>query len=660
MSDTDILKEAQEAFAECEERERENRKAAEDDIRFARLEEQWDATVRADREREGRPCLTINKLAPVIRQVVNDSRQNKPAIKVLPQDSKADPETAEIYTGLIRNIETSSDADIAYDTAVDSAVTCGMGYFRINLRYACDDNWEQDIVFDRVADPFAVYGDPNSTTADGSDWNVAFVSEMMAKKAFQKQFKGAAEVDWTANDFPHHWEEGDKIRVAEYWTREEIKRKIVLLSAPMVQDGPLVIDLKEYEKNKAFFDAAGITLEGPPREVMSHKVTQRLLTGTEVIQKTDWAGRYIPIVPVYGDEINLGGKRYLRSLIRSAKDSQKMFNYWSTTMTEVVALAPKAPWVGPVGSFETDQAKWETANKASHATLEYDNKGQAPMRQPFAGVPAGAMQEAMNASDNIKAVTGIYDASLGAKSNETSGRAIMARQREGDVSTFHFIDNLSRSIRHGGRILIDLIPKIYTQDRIVRVLGEDGAATTVPLGQPTKTKEGKERVYDLSVGKYDLAVKAGPSFTTRREEAAQQMIELIRAHPAAAPVIGDKLVSFLDLPGGDEIAERLKKMLPPQLQEGGEGEQGGIPPQVQQMIQQGQQALQEQGVQIQELEAQLQKAELNTQIKSAELAIKEQELGIKQFEAETDRMRLEIELRQPAELPSGQSEQEAA
>jgi len=216
---------------------------------------------------------------------------------------------------------------------------------------------------------------------------------------------------------------------------------------------------------------------------MSHKVTQRLLTGAEVLETNDWAGRYIPLVPVYGEEVNVEGKRYLRSLIRDAKDPQRMFNYWRTTTTELVALSPKAPFIGPKGAFQTDQAKWETANTDTHAYIEYDGN-VPPQRQAFAGVPAGALQEALNASDDMKAIIGMYDASLGARSNETSGRAILARQREGDVSTFHFIDNLSRAIEHAGRILIDLIPKVYTGERIVRVLGQDGAAASVQLGKP--------------------------------------------------------------------------------------------------------------------------------------------------------------------------------
>jgi hypothetical protein len=612
----DDVREALDAFAECEERDRDNFSAGQDDIRFARLEEQWPEGVRVQRMREGRPCLTINKLPAFIRQVVNDARQNKPAIKVQPQDSGADPQTADLISGLIRNIETTSDADVAYDTAVECATTNGFGYFRVNLRYANDDSWEQDIVIERVADPFSIHGDPYSTGADSADWNIAFATEMMPKRAFEAHFPGAAPIDWAGrDDSPTGWREGHTVRVAEYWTREAVKRQIVLLS-----NGE-VVDLKDFERDRGMYAQAGVAVIGQPRDVASHRVTQKLMTAKEVLSVTPWAGRYIPIIPVYGDEVNLGGKRHFRSLIRSAKDSQMNFNFWRTVGAELVALAPKAPFIGRKGAFETDRDKWETINGESHAYVEFDGP-EAPMRQPFAGVPAGALQEALNASDDIKSIIGVYDAGLGARSNETSGVAIDSRKLEGDVSTFHFIDNLSRGIRHGGRVIIDLIPHVYTPGRVVRVLGLDGVATTARLGtagQAATPVSGQvDRIYDLTAGKYDLTVSAGPSYTTRREEAAEQMTELIRAYPPAAPILGDLLAKNLDWPGADEIATRLQALLPPALRGGGAG---------------GNAAVTDLQQQVASLTAQLTALARD---KSAE----QQKLAIDQYRAETERMQV--------------------
>ena len=624
MTEDDMLKDAREAFELACEHEAENRREALDDLRFARLGEQWPDKIRKDRELDGRPCLTINRLPAFIRQVVNDGRQNKPAIVCHPVDSGADPETAEIFNGLIRHIEQSSDAEVAYDTALDFAVTCGLGYFRINTRYATDDGFDQDLAIERVANPFSVYGDPESTAADSADWNTAFVVDTLPRAAFEARWKGADAVDWEADDYGRlsgPWLDGDRVMVAEYWRRERVTKTILALS-----DGQ-VVEEGVYRAQKAMFDALGVKPVGRPRPVAGQKVTQRILTGAEVLETVDWAGRFIPIVPVYGEELMIDGRRRLRSLVRDAKDPQRMFNYWRTTSTELVALAPKAPLIGRTGAFETDSAKWATANVQSHAYIEYDGP-EPPIRQGFAGVPAGALQEAMNASDDMKSIMGLYDASLGARSNETSGRAIMARQREGDTSTFHYIDNLTRAIRHAGRILIDLIPKVYGTSRVVRVLGPDGSAQSVGVAPGGQAGGGKAaealkavgRIYDLGAGKYDLTVRSGPSFTSRREEAATQMIELIRAYPAAAPLLGDLLARNLDWPGADEIAQRLSALLPPVLK--------GAPPEVEQA------------------KAQLgQLAQALTAAKAEIAALKQdrsheaRKLEIEAFEAETNRMR---------------------
>ena len=196
MSDDDILAEARAAFARAADAEAETRCEALDDLRFARLGEQWPASVLNDRAREGRACLTVNRLPAFIRQVVNDARQNKPAIAVHPVDDGADPATAEVFNGLIRHIEQSSDAEVAYDTALDFAVTGGFGYFRINTRYAADDGFDQDIAIERVANPFSIYGDPEGAAADSSDWNTAFVVDSLPRAAFAARWKGAEAVDW--------------------------------------------------------------------------------------------------------------------------------------------------------------------------------------------------------------------------------------------------------------------------------------------------------------------------------------------------------------------------------------------------------------------------------------------------------------------------------
>lgn len=646
----DILTDAKEAFDQAVDAERENREVGLEDLKFSRLGDQWPEKIRKQRETDGRPCLTLNRMPSFRRQVVNDARQNKPSIKVHPVDSGSDRKTAEIINGLFRNIEYSSDADVAYDTGVECAVDCGFGFWRIDIDYAHEDTFDLDIAIRRVANPFSVYGDPSSTSADSSDWNTAFHVDRMEKDEFERHHKGAEKVDWEFDyqDIGGEWFDGEHVMVADWWVREEVDKTIALLS-----DGQ-VIDAAQLDQLQDWLFASGITVQGE-RQTRGFKVTRHKLTGAEVLSSEPWPGKFIPIIPVYGDEFYVEGKRYLRSLIHSAKDAQRQYNYWRTTATELVALAPRVPFIGPVGAFSTDGAKWATANIENHAFAEYDviadaPDGGRPTRQPLdSGGAAGAMQQALTASDDMKSIIGIHDASLGARSNETSGRAIMARQREGDVATFHFIDNLTRAIRHTGRVVLDLIPHVYSDKRIVRILGEDGSEESKPVNQPVEVTDddgnvmmepetgpdgqplmqqvmdqmgqpvmgpdgqpqmqpvmrARTEVYDLTAGKYDLVVSSGPSFTTRREESANQMIQMIQANPALAPIIGDLVAKNLDWPGADEIQKRLQKILPPQLAE------NAIPPELQKQIEEGQQRL----AQLEQENAQLKSTEQREMMK---------------------------------------------
>ena len=662
MSDKDTLAEALEHFKLSEEAESENRKAWIDDVRFARLGEQWPDGVKRQREIDGRPCLTINRMPAMLRQVVNDARQNKPAIKVHPVDSGAKRETAEILNGLIRNIEYTSNADVAYDTALDHAVTGGFGYFRIDVDYACDDEFDLDIKICRIANPLTVYGDENSTAADSSDWNKAFITELYTESEFEKRWKGAEKSNWESSyrDLPDGWRDNELVRVAEWWTREEVPAKLLKLS-----DG-MVLYVNEYMRIKDILDAQGITVVGE-RDTKTNKVKQKIISGAEVLEENEWAGKYIPIVPVYGDEVMVEGKRHWISLTRWAKDPQQMFNYWRTASTELVALAPKAPYLGPKGAFNTDANKWATANNVSYPYIEYDGSVM-PQRQPFAGPPAGALQEALNASDDMKSTMGIYDAALGARSNETSGRAILQRQRESDTATFNYIDNLSRAIRHAGRVMVDLIPKVYNAPRIIRVIHEDGSNESVPINQPftpdqakspqaqayeagktQETVDGLTRIYDVTTGKYDVTCEAGPSFSTKREEAAAQMMELGRMFPPMMQVAGDLLVKNLDWPGADDIADRLKAMLPPQLQ-GQSPQVMQMRQQMQQMDQMAKQAVGQLNQQIAQLQQQLQQEKSHDAQAMLQADIDRKKLEIDEYNAVTNRMKVTAPAMTPQDI----------
>ncbi len=673
--DKDTLSQDRDEFKSCMESETKQRKASQDDLEFALLEKQWPEADRAQREEDGRPVLITNYLPAFLKQVTNDARLSRPAINVKPMGGEATKSTAEILSDIVRNIEAQSQAPAVYDTAFEFAVACGFGYFRVNVDYACDDEWDQDITLSRISNPFSVYGDYEGKEATSIDWNRAFVTDWYSKTAFERKWgkdaKASSFEDDSSGDYDEEWFKDKRIRVAERWLRDEVPATLVKLT-----DGTVML-ADEYMRQKPNFDAQGLTVQGE-RETRTYKVKQRLITGTDILEENDWLGKFIPIIPMYGEEVNINGKRHFISLVRRAKDAQRMVNYWKTVSTELVALAPKAPYIGAVGQFDTDAAKWQTANRINWDHIEYDViAGQPPpQRQPFAGVPTGALQMEMGAHDDMKTIMGLHDASLGARSNETSGKAIMARQREGDVSTYNFVDNRNRAVEHGGRIIIDLIPKVFSAERIMRCIQEDGSTYIVPVNQPVANKDEYERVmqppqpmgpmdpgagvqpdsggppeyvklppeeemasmhpeqmaqlkaitkvFDLTTGKYDVVVTAGPSFTSRREEASQQMMEFIRIFPASAPLIGDLLAKNLDWPGAEQVSERLKAMLPPQAQS-----------QVNPMVQQLQQMLQQQGQQAQQQVGQLQQQIADFQ---RQLGDKQAEQQRAMYDAQTKRM----------------------
>ncbi len=620
MNDEDKLKDIREAFKICEEAEAANRHQAMDDLEFGRQGIQWPEEVKRQRERDRRPCLTVNRMPTFIRQIVNDARMNKPAIKCHPVDSNADVETAKVLNGLIRQIEISSNADSAYATAIDNAVSMGFGYFRVDIDFAHNDTFERDIKINRIMNPFSVYRDPRSTAVDSSDWNMCFVTELLTHDEFEANYPDAEKTDFESQSFEQRdnlWYTDETIRVAEYWSREEIDKEILLLN-----DGT-VVDKNVFDERSDVLTMSGIQPVNS-RMTKSSRIKQCFVTGSEILSEIEWSGHFIPIVPVYGEEVVVGENRNFHSLIHFAKDSQQMYNFWRTAAAELVALAPKAPWIGPIGAFNTDQAKWATANSTNHAFLEYDG-GQAPQRQPFAGVPAGAIQEALNSSDDIKSVIGMTSASN--MQGEISAKALAARQREGDVATYHFVDNLSRAIRHAGKIIVDLIPYVYNEARVMRVLGEDNTAKTVAINQPVQMDEGEEpRIFDLTTGKYDVVVKLGPSFNTQRQEAADQMMLLVQQFPQAAPIIGDLIAKNLDWPGAEEMAERLQKLLPSQIK--------GVDPETQKLKAQ----LTEATAIIQQLQADRTIYEQKNQIEAGELALKAEKIVVDKYRAETDRM----------------------
>lgn len=644
--------------------EQENRQYMLDDFRFRAASPdnfyQWPDAIRSKRETDPsgqRPCLTINKLPQHVNQVTNDIRQNRPAIKVIPVDDKADPEVAEVLNGVIRHIQYASDADIAYDTAADNQVVAGVGYIRVLTDYVDDESFDQDIKIERIRNIFTVYDDPDIIDPTGSDRKFLFITEMMSHKEFEEQYPDADVVDWDQiglGDPGARWYEKDRVRVAEWWRCEYEMKTLSLWASGQTTIG-------DQDPIELGFALAG---EKPvkTREVNARKIMFRKICGHQILEESEWPGRYIPVARVVGNEYDIEGKITLSGLVRNAKDAQRMYNYWASQEVEMLALAPKAPFIAAAGQIEGYEHQWKNANTVNFAVLEYNpivdtEGGQQAFPPPMRAVPpqpsAGILQAKLGASDDIKTTTGQYDASLGQKSNETSGKAILARQREGDIGTFQYVDNLSRAIRFVGRIIVDLIPKIYDTQRVARILGEDDGVDMAKLDpnqqqavqsvtDPTTGKE-IEKIYNPGVGRYDVAVVVGPSYTTKRQEALDAMTQMVQGNPQLWQVIGDLLVKNQDWPGADDMAKRLKAMLPPQLQEK-DGDED-MPPRARQMLEQ---AL----AQSEQFQAALKQMSAEMADLKSDKDYKQQELMIKHYQAETDRIKVTQPAMTPQELAS--------
>jgi hypothetical protein len=581
-----FLAQAKERFNLAAEAEDEQRRLALDDLTFL-SGQQWPLEVRQARDLDHRPCLTINRLPQYSRQIINEVRQNRPSIKVNPVDDKADLDTAKIFQGIVRHIEYASHADVAYDTGFEACVNKGLGYWRVVTAFCDPMSFDQDIYIKRIRDSFTVYLDPHSQEPDGSDTNWGFVFDEMSADDFKAQYPNAElshMEDWTSlGDTSRNWVQKDSVRVAEYFYKTFKEVELALLGdrsvvpVDQVKDGMVVVST---------------------RKTTLPAIKWAKINGIEVLEETDWPGQWIPIIPVIGNELIVDGKRILEGIIRHAKDPQRMYNYWASAETETIALAPRAPFIGVEGQFK-GHPEWKTANTMNHAYLEYapvsigGSPAPPPQRNVYEAPTQAITQARVQSADDLKSTTGMYDATFGNRSNEQSGRAIERRNQQAQTTNYHFVDNLSRAIRHTGRIIIDLIPKIYDAPRAARIIGEDGEVDIVRVNEIFQ-EAGQNKIYDLSKGTYDVTVSTGPSYETKRQEASATMLDFQKALPPPQQgVISDLIARNMDWSGAELIAERLKKSLPPGIAEQDDKDKQPLPPQVQQQMMQMNQTIEQ-------------------------------------------------------------------
>lgn len=615
----DVLARVRKRFDRCVAAEGDNRSAALDDLKF-KAGDQWPQDVAAQRNFDKRPCLTINKLPTFVNQITNDLRQNRPTINVSPVGDRGDPEVAKMYRGLIRAIERDSHADIAYDTAVDGAVSNGFGYCRLDTEHESPTDFNQVIAIRRIRNPFTVYLDPDHQEPDGSDSRFGFVTEMVPRSEFEDEYPDATPVPFVQSGIGEsfrNWISQDTIRIAEYFEVGHSMRTLVQLSNGFTgwED-----ELSEEVKQAIADDVIEVVNE---RQSSERKVHWYKCTSLEIVEDRETVWGWVPLIKFIGTEIDIEGKVQLAGVIRNAKDPQRMYNYWSTAETELIALAPKAPWVIEEGQLEGHEAEWKQANIRSYPYLAYKASSVAgkpappPQRQQFAQVPAGVVNAKQGAAQDMMATTGVrFDATMNERMIDESGKAIKELRRSGDLGSFHYADNMARSLRHIGRMLIDAIPKVYDTKRVLTILREDDTEERVQidpdapkayqeirpqqqiqpgqLGQPggnVVSMPGMQqppqqpktlKIFNPTYGKYGVTVDIGPSYATKRIEASESMMNFVRALPNTAALVADLIAAEQDWPGAEKIAARLAKAVPPQLLT---PDQKDVPPQVQAMLQ---------------------------------------------------------------------------
>jgi hypothetical protein len=607
---------------------------------------QWPADVLATRGAvqgqtiNARPCLTINKLPQHVRQVTNDQRQNRPGAKVIPVDDNADVEVADIFNGMIRHIEYMSDADVAYDTACENQVSYGEGYLRLLTEYCDDNTFDQDIKIGRVRNSFSVYMDPTIQDPTGADAKYCFVTEDVTKAEFERMYPDASPITTlqslgVGDQSISNWLNEDTVRIADYY---------------YIDFDPETLNL--YPGNATAFEGTPEdkqlrAIYGKPkksRQSDRQKVKYCKINGYEILEEREWAGKYIPVIRIVGNEFEVDGRLYVSGLVRNAKDAQRMYNYWVSQEAEMLALAPKAPFIGYGGQFEGYENQWKTANTQNWPYLEVNpdvtdgQGGMLPLPQraqpPMAS--SGLLQAKAGASEDIKSTTGQYNASLGMGSNERSGKAILARQREGDVGTYHYGDNLARGVRHVARQLVDLIPKIYDTQRIARIIGEDGETKMIKINPEQQQPVNKimdergiviEKIYNPGVGKYDVVAITGPGYATKRQEALEAMAQLLQGNPQLWAVAGDLFVKNMDWPGAQEMSKRFAKTIDPKFLSDGEDNPA---------LQAAQQQMQAMGQEMEQMHQMIRNVGKSIEVQEQER--KDFEAQVKAYEAETKRL----------------------
>lgn len=628
--------------------EQRNRRDAINDLKFVMVPgEQWELDVRTARGKD-RPMYTFNDTKVKERSVINDIRANRPQPKFRATEDN-DKETAETLEGLFRNCWTTSDGDSIMDKAAEYQVIGGMGAWRITTEWSKADPWSQDICVEPIRNPFCLYADPGCTDECKRDAMYWVLTDKIKKSTYESRYPNKKLVSFDAEDtFDDNmdWVFDDDegyVRICEYWWKEPKKRTIALLS-----DGR-TIDLTE---NQLPPDVQIVK----QRDINDWQIKMAILSGDAILEgPVDWAGSMFPFVVVYGEYIVIDGHTYWYGMTRFAKDPQRAHNQAMTGVFESIAASPQSKFWATATQAEGHTQKWGEAHEKNFPFLLYNhdpNAPGAPQRMGPADVPVALIQASQMSTEALKNAMGIFDPAIGKQSNVTSGVALRSQVAQSKGATFNYPDNMAKAMQYTGEIYVDLVPKILDTQKVVRILGSDGQEKYVKLYE--QGPDGKI-INDLGRGKYDVTVTVGANFATQRQEAVESYGQIAQTNPAVWGVAGDLIFKAMDLPYADQIAERMKALLPPQIQQQ-LGKDKPVPPEVQQAMSQvnmAAQQVQQHGQLVQAAQQELEQMKTETDQGKAEL---EKALAnLKTEEAKFNTMKAQFEtevVKSQAELQS--------
>ncbi len=600
--------------------ETEERSKGKEDLQFVDGENQWDANVKENRG--DRPCLVLNRIANHVDRVAGEQRMNKMNIKVIPVDDIADPATAKVKEGLIRHIEYDSTVQRVYPMGYESMLMGGRGAWRLNKEYVNNESWDQKLKIELIENPYSVYID-NINRLD-PDW--LFVANNISDEEYDRKYKSKEKGEFleVAEGDIGQWMQDNKKRVAEYFWKETTSQGFLYL----VKTKEGMKTIRDLPKNKNY---------EKKREIFSTEIWHIVISGHDVLEAPiKWDGDSIPIIMVWGKELNINGKRKVRGMVRHVKDSQRAYNYERSAWVETVALAPREHWLVTKAMVNNHDVYWSDAQKGIRVKyLMYDIDPQAsdggrPVRISPSAIPSGLERSAAFSAQEIKDIDGVHDSYLGETSNETSGVAIEKRTLQAGISNYVYTDNYMFSIQETGKKILNLQPKTYDTARMIRIMGLDEAENVVKINQ--------QGGFDLVKGQYDCRVRAGPAFATQRLEAVAEINKFYQVAPDAAPLTWDIWARNLSWHGSDEFADRLKKAVPINIRGADEGEET----QEQELSQE----LQQQMAEAQKIVEEAKMEQAKSKIEQAKAKVEQEEaaIDIERIKVEADKVESQVKV----------------